>query len=382
MRLTRASLKGYALQGILGGLMLLARTDNAFLLAIIFLHVLIIERGKLRFVGPLVMGTLSLAIMTPWLVWSMITVRTLLQTSGVAVPYVLHQLFIDQNGASVLAVVAESFHQIFNVPFLVGGGEWTGLPIVVGPILWILLGMTLFLIASRSDKDTASFIVPRLKLLALPAASCAFLILFHTVLRWYPRPWYFVPCSLVFAMIAGTTYSQLHRFSQFGKYKSLAGPILAEIFLIFGVAIWWQGTHPWQTEMYQGATWLRVNTPRSSRVASFNAGIYAYFSQRNVTNLDGAVNGAAFRAIQSKKLMQYILDENIDYLIDYELSFDMYTPFLGEGLDDHIQFEAKIDDPQVAWSGSYIQVYRVISPMRGQALLRQGERGKERRKKE
>jgi len=367
MRLTRASLKSYALQGILGGLMLLARTDNAFLLAIIFFHALAVERGKLRFIGPVMMGALGFAMIAPWILWSMITVGTPLQTSGVAVPYVFHQLFVDQNGWSFAAMVAESFQRILNVPVLLGGGEWTGLPIVVGPILWNLLGVASFLIVSKSNRATAPRWIHRLRLLALPTASCALLMLFHTVLRWYPRPWYFVPCSLLFAMITGTVYSQLHKLSRLRRYKGLVGPILAEIFLIFGVAGWGQGAYPWQTEMYQGATWLAVNTPSSSRVASFNAGIYAYFSQRSVTNLDGTVNGVAFKAIQSRNLMQYILDDEIDFLIDYEASFDMYASFFGDPLHNHTQFVTKIDNPKVAWMDSSIQVYRVVRLPEGQA---------------
>jgi len=331
MRLTRASLKSYALQGILGGLMLLARTDNAFLLAIIFFHALAVERGKLRFIGPVMMGALGFAMIAPWILWSIITVGTPLQTSGVAVPYVLHQLFVHQNGWSFPAMVAESFRRILDVRVLLGGGEWTGLPIVVGPILWTLLGATSFLIVSKSNRAT----VP---------------------------PW-------VHGLRLGTVYSQLHKLYPLRRYKGLAGPILAEVFLIFGFAWWWQGAYPWQTEMYQGATWLTVNTPSSSRVASFNAGIYAYFSQRSVTNLDGAVNGVAFKAIQSRNLMQYILDDEIDFLIDYMASFDMYGPFFGEDLHDHTQFITKIDDPRVAWMDSSIQVYRVVGPLEGQALL-------------
>lgn len=370
MRLTRASLKSYALQGILGGVMLLARTDNAFLFVIIFFHALAVERGKLRFIGPVMMAALGFAMIAPWILWSMITVGTPLQTSGVAVPYVLHQLFVDQNGWSFAAMVAESFQRILDVRVLLGSGEWTGLPIVVGPILWTLLAVASFLIVSKSNRATVPPWVHGLRLLALPAASCALLILFHTVLRWYPRPWYFVSCSLLFAMTAGTVYSQLHKLSRLRKYKGLAGPILAEIFLIFAVAGWWQGAYPWQTEMYQGATWLKVNTPSSSRVASFNAGIYAYFSQRSVTNLDGAVNGVALKAIQSRNLMQYILDDEIDFLIDYMASFDMYGPFFGKDLHDHTQFMTNIDDPGVAWMDSSIQVYRVVRPLEGQALLR------------
>jgi len=370
MRLTRASLKSYALQGILGGLMLLARTDNAFLLAIIFFHALAIERGKLRFIGPVMMGALGFVMIAPWILWSMIMVGTPLQTSGVAVPFVLHQLFIDQKGWSFPAMIAESFQRILHVRVLLGGGEWTGLPIVVGPILWTLLGVASFLIVSKSNRVATPPWVHGLRLLALPVASCALLILFHTVLRWYPRPWCFVPCSLLFAMVAGTVYGQLHKLFQFRKYRSLASPILAEIFLIFGIAWWWQGMYPWQTEMYQGARWLTVNTLSSCRVASFNAGIYAYFSERSVTNLDGTVNGAAFRAIQSRNLMQYILDEKIDFLIDYKARFDIYAPFFGEEFHNHTQFAVKIDVPGVAWEGSNIQIYRVVRPLKEQALLR------------
>ena len=193
----------------------------------------------------------------------------------------------------------------------------------------------------------------------LTTAGCAVLILFHTVLRRYPRDWYWVVCSLTFAIALGTVYSELHQLSHLRSRKRLALPSLALVFLAYGVALWSSGAYPWQREMHQGALWVAANTPASSRIGSFNAGIYAYYSQRAVTNLDGVVNSAAFDSLRTDTLMEYVLDQEVDFLIDYQRWFEDYGPFFGSDLQDYATLVAEINDPQVSFANSKIVVYRV-----------------------
>jgi hypothetical protein len=72
--------------------------------------------------------------------------------------------------------------------------------------------------------------------------------------------------------------------------------------------------------MYRAALWVKENLPADSRIGSFNSGILAYYCPQRVINLDGVVNGAAYRAVVSGKIFSYIREQKIGYLIEAPLS--------------------------------------------------------------
>lgn len=67
-----------------------------------------------------------------------------------------------------------------------------------------------------------------------------------------------------------------------------------------------------------------------ARLGAFQAGIYGYFGDRDVVNLDGKVNPAAARALREKRLDRYLADEGIDYVLDWEwVLYALCTRHLG-----------------------------------------------------
>jgi len=57
--------------------------------------------------------------------------------------------------------------------------------------------------------------------------------------------------------------------------------------------------------------------PEDKKLGSFQAGIYSYFGERDVFNLDGVVNPAALAALKEKRLHEYVLDEGSEYILDW-----------------------------------------------------------------
>ena len=71
---------------------------------------------------------------------------------------------------------------------------------------------------------------------------------------------------------------------------------------------------------------------QGNKIASFNAGIYAYYSDRQVVNLDGVVNHDAFQAIKRFEIINYLNQQNISYVIDYDSAIKgEYQSFMGVG---------------------------------------------------
>ncbi|MCB1196372.1 hypothetical protein KDK77_09325 [bacterium] len=63
---------------------------------------------------------------------------------------------------------------------------------------------------------------------------------------------------------------------------------------------------------------INQKVPQNEFVGSFNAGIYSAFSGRTVTNLDGVANHSILPFLKNGGLLQYLEQENIRYIVDYQ----------------------------------------------------------------
>jgi hypothetical protein len=82
--------------------------------------------------------------------------------------------------------------------------------------------------------------------------------------------------------------------------------------------------------------------PEDAIIGSWNAGLIGYFYKGDTVNLDGVVNNSILPAIKKKRVMEFILQNNIAYLCDSELTFNEQTLFLGENWDTHVQLVYEI----------------------------------------
>jgi hypothetical protein len=353
------TLRGYVLFGIVGGLMMLARTDNLILFCVIQLHAAWTAVREPNGKGLLISVLITSCLLAPWLLWNYYSFGTILQTSGIAIPHVLREVFILGSGDSTISLIAASLRGLFRIDIWLIDASWTGLPPLVGLPLWIILAFASMKTIYDSHRRYEA--LESLGLVGLPLLACVFLLLFHVVIRWFPRAWYFAPLSLVFAVLLGMLVADAKKDPPgfLWKHRFMVGLVASEIFVLIGVFWWSKGMYPWQEEMYQASLWLRTNTPAEARIGSFNSGLQAYYSERTVINLDGVVNGAALKAIKEKDLLSYIQEMEIRYIADYKHSIHgIYAPFYGD--EPHLQLLAVIDEEGVSWQQSAIHIYRLL----------------------
>jgi len=353
------TLRRYGLLGIVGGLMMLARSDNIFLLCTIYSHAAWTSMRKPGGKGlPIsVLGTSCLFAL--WLLWNYYSFGTIVQTSATAIPYVRHEHFILHSGGSTARLLVESFHWLFERHAWLIDASWTGLPPLTGLPLWVVVGFgsvkTVY-DSKRRHQPVAGFALVGLLLL-----SCVALLLFHALVRWFPRAWYFAPLSFGFALLLGVLVAAGRKYppAPLWKHRVIVTLAVSEVFLLVGGFWWSRGLYPWQLEMYEASLWLRANTPASSRIGSFNSGLQAYYSDRTVINLDGVVNDAALKAVGQKRLLEYIQEMRIRYIADYAASIHQdYAPFYGG--EPQLELLAVVDEPGVSWQRSVIHIYRLL----------------------
>ena len=86
------------------------------------------------------------------------------------------------------------------------------------------------------------------------------------------------------------------------------------IFMNLGLDAWKMRT---TNLTYPGIiSYIQDNFQRTDTFGALQSGYFSYFLDQKMHNLDGVVNPKALAAIELGQLDNYILSENIDYLVD------------------------------------------------------------------
>jgi hypothetical protein len=364
--------KGYpAKLGLALGLLLLARTDNAFFVLVVLGIALLraAHHGWLRR-ALLSSGTLA-AVVTPWLAWNWLSFGSPVQSSALAVPFVLHESY-RLAGHDTLQMLGHSLELL--VSFLAGPGLAHVLSGAAAAVSWMVAAR--FRAAVQADADR----LRRPLLVALALWGAGILLIFsHTFWRWHAREWYFDQLTVLAALILSLTLAALTttpvwaRMTQRLSWLPPAGNTGVRLAIVVvlslallapvlrGFELYQTGVFPHQTEMLDAAQWLRTHLTDGEPAAAFNAGIMAFFSGRRVINLDGAVNNAAFAAIRDRSLMALVRESGAIYYLDYDpVMLSLYAPFLGDtAYRSRLSFVQKIDRPDTRWNNSDIRVFRL-----------------------
>jgi hypothetical protein len=85
-------------------------------------------------------------------------------------------------------------------------------------------------------------------------------------------------------------------------------------------------------------------------VAAFNTGIYDYFMERDVINLDGVVNPHSLEAIREGTLPTYLQMKNIRYVIEHDVGQAAHFELLYEAdnviVSKWVDLTALVESPQ------------------------------------
>jgi hypothetical protein len=333
--------------GVMFGLCFLARTDTALILIWLGLFVLFCLPAERRW-QVMIVGSLSaILVVLPWWIWNTVHFGgPFAQSSAAAVPWAVKTRYlISHPDASVWRL---RFESLFSLTYILRGDYFGAAPLV-GFLMWPL---AIWGMGRLKQGGSVRFS----RLWYATVLGGVSLVFVHTLVRFYPRPWYFVITAQSLALGTGIALGFIgsHRLR-----KGVAALLLCAS-LISGYATWNIGYYPWQTGQIASAEWIRQETRPDDVIGSMNSGIMGYYGNRTVINLDGVVNPEAFQAIQAGNTFEYMLETQITYLIDCDQAvFVEYGPFMG--LDDDegtLQEIAVLTDPYPGL-GSW-RVYRLV----------------------
>lgn len=324
--------RGIILLGVLTALAILSRVDAVFLFAVLTIDIFrqSIKRGAGfpgSFYKPLVFVSITFALLAPWFIWNLYHFGTIRQISGVTLPNIAHNMYIDrhQTYMSPAFIKTELVYLKVWVQNIIRFSG--GLPV------WALLAVLLLSAARRRGAGRMKKLSDDIRPLHFSFFSAAILVLFYALYFWgWLRPWYYLPVIMVVTVYMGVLAGRALD-SHTGTSTGSRGPgvrlsalllILASVFSFRGYTTWKAGMFPFQAQLMESAEWLVANTGRDARIGAISAGIYGYKTQRT-TDLAGVVNEEAYRAMKDRNIFSYLQDRKIDYLVDREDMVKFYS---------------------------------------------------------
>lgn len=325
--------------GVLGGLTVLARLEGALVLAAVLALVAVFQSGAQRWRAPLAAGVIAAIVVAPWFLWSLFTLGTVMPVSAESTTWLWREHFSASHpDADIVDKVRQGLSYTRSVLF-------TRLPDLYFPArpfaavllagVALLSGHFLFLSKGLLRRKTASQIL----VAGLPLAAFAVMLLFNSSYRWSVRAWYFawgMPMAALFigvifayldgVMASSALFSGRHLQAVAGGARQplLYAALVALLVLAFvgpGRDSWRTGHYPFQRNNLEAAMYLRSKTEAGVRVASFNAGVIGYFSDRTVINIDGVVNPDAYHAYREHRLLDYLRRVNATFVADRDLAW-------------------------------------------------------------
>jgi hypothetical protein len=331
----------WAILGITTGLLLLARTDSFIVLIPIAIYTFV-TRAKLEWKSALSAVLLALIVIAPWLIWNMINFRTIMQSSGEAVPMLAMRKYDVLYGSSkywhfgmeaIRNVLKPFWYAAFGLPILTIG----------------------YATISRRKK-----LLPAERAIYLLIAGGVLLLLVHSIFRGFIRDWYIeelLPLFLIgfgisMAANAGSTEERAS-----GRFT------LAAIVIILQFILFQQPQYTSQSEILETGLPTLEKLTEHSKVASFNSGYYGYFTRTpgSVVNIDGVVNSGALAALKSGHIGEYLDRDSVSYIMDFQGDFGGYINLFDHHMLDGFVRDSTFGNPSGGNDG--LALYRRIQPI-------------------
>jgi len=383
--------------GVVSGLAILARVDLALLLVAIAVDWAVAHRARLRQSASSAGLALAAAIVV-WLPWGLVSrssTGTWLPLSGPASRllalnfgwHILQQIWVlsphgllfDPRHVPVdfyLDVVTKlGFVFVFESPLLaplranVAGGPWASLDSYlpyqlfrrnppVGTVVVLIIIVALAVVARRLSRASSAPANAPLRTSLRRIVTVNLLLVGLGYSFYSPAHWYFNR-YLVSAILLTTVWLLVDVVAVCAGLRRgrTALAALAVAILVCQVTEWRFATAiRWSNAPPGGflATWetLGRRVDRTARLGAFQAGIYGYFSGRDVINLDGKVNQDAFAALRDKRLHEYIRQQGVRYVLDYDWVLEALCGRYAEG--SGLSFRS------IADTGGVTHLYEVV----------------------
>jgi hypothetical protein len=297
--------------GLLTGLSMATRLDMVFWGGMVIVGVILICR-KLGLTWGL---TIRSAILT------------VIGSSIIVIPILLYNIFQFGYIVPISGVLKASGHMSFDSVIRIVSGN---------KIFWFELGIILMFLIDRifSFKQSRTLGYGIHEALLILLGTGALFHAWHTLffMKWGILAWHFilygVCCSFILAHYAE---------KRLGIPLTLYDKMMILLLVFSGVLHGSRfirtisDTHDknWRSVVHSAAVWAADHTEPGDQFAMKDAGYFAYFSRRDVVNLDGLVNDFHFQKIlRDRSLNAYLQQRKVQFIVQHAF-YDMDSVTLG-----------------------------------------------------
>ncbi len=284
--------------------------------------------------SALEIGVVFTALVLPWFVFCWVATGSPWQSSG-AIKLLWGDLFLG-----VLDFGERIGHALSFVGVKWLSSPWT--PTMASPLqkintfTWAAkLPALLGLLAIGRKPVNRPALFGSVWLLAAMVSTGLVYGLFH----WEIQIWYFAqPALLIFVM----TYVWIARLgvepTRLRLFFSRALPALLLALSLYEAQSFYQhppSLYPWQFQFLISQGQFENLVPPGQAIGCFNAGIPAFYSHRQVINLDGLVNSTVLPYYRAHRFDQYLAEHGIHYIADVQPVLDRTAKFMQHPLRLH-----------------------------------------------
>lgn len=311
------NIRGAALVGLILGVAAWARIDAVFMIGAISLaHVLgmwlLSEKNKLGLrkgiAEAFIMGTLSVLIVSPWLISNKINFGSFTPISGTA------QGALSTFGDNVALIPIKLFEYAYVIFGIPGSLEHSLLVTMIAGIAVLIWFAGFRQLIHRSTTNQKMLIV------AASIMSFAYVVyygLFFGAAHFLPR--YFIPVGLFMLCVSSIYVVSITISLSVAQYK-YGKTLVITVFAFSMVAVIGQNVRLYYKALphmhWQVITWVENKVPKDTWVGAVQTGTLGYFHDRTI-NLDGKVNPEALSYKLKRRIPEYVVNSKIDYLVDW-----------------------------------------------------------------
>lgn len=318
----------YFIFGVLIAIAAFARLDGAFYVVAFALYILIFSRVDFlsRIKKVFVTGFGFSLLFIPHLVYNLVYFNHIIPISGRAKVFHNHKLVLSQVGdywsLDFILYELRRFIYPFNFDLFANRGFGLFEQVLVYIVLLLILLTFIYFIRKNYFKKTINYFT-----------GYGFITLFlflhysyYTLYFWEYRFYYFLPEIITLIILFSISLNEL--ITEISNKK--IAYILNEKFLfVFVLILFLTGGYKIFTAKHEQilplktSRWISQKIPETEILASANAGILSYYSQRKVINLDGMVNSDELLNVYKQgedAYLNYLKKYKVNYIVDYFLS--------------------------------------------------------------
>ncbi len=302
----RLSWQNSLLLGITLGITFWIRNDAAFLIfAVCLLYLQADGQSLLTRLGQIcLMGITSIVVASPWLIYNKLTFGHLMPISGQA------QALTAEFGHNLPALPPALFEYLL-VFLPIPNSLQATYPIPIAIISTLFLMITIVILI----KIWAKLYPLEQRLLTLISIyliglSCFYGLYFGAD---YFIARYLFPISAFFTLLWAITIVRLWQIIPSVAVRYSFITLFIGITFTLVMRTYFKET---LQPHFQATEWVEKHVKPNEWVGAIQSGTVGYFHDRTI-NLDGKVNPEALAARQEDRLIQYVIDKKIDYLVDW-----------------------------------------------------------------